>query len=201
VWNARISGSKSSWLIQEEERRAFYVGMTRARMTLAILDSSTTGASLVDALEGPWILKRRVASSRVKAGPPAVDYLLFGLEDIYLGYAGQFVRDHPVHAALACLEPGDRLTLDKDGSGIGLFDLNGTKLTRLSRKAAADWESRPGKVREVRMVAMIRWRAAQDEDAARRQRYCVDAWEVPVIEVVSEAQPGSPDPMHSTGRF
>ena len=120
------------------------------------------------------------------AEPAEVDYTLLGLEDVNLGYAGLFEQDHPLHAALSRLEPGDRLTLRREEAGVALFDFKGRKLIRLSRKAEAEWQERLPAVREVRVVAVIRRSAEQDEDSERRSRYRVAEWEVPLVEVVWE---------------
>ena len=173
--------------IQEEERRAFYVGMTRARKTLTVFDALEVRPSLAGDLDGPAIARCRFEPADASPELASVDYTLLGLEDIYLGYAGRFAAGHRLHAALARLEPGDRLTLRATEPGVGLFDEQGMKLSALSRKAETDWEPRLASVREVRVVAMVRRRADQDEDAERRQGYRVEAWEVPLIEVVSNS--------------
>ena len=173
--------------MQEEERRAFYVGLTRARKTLTVVDALEVRPSLAGELEGPAIVRCRFEPADASPELASVDYTLLGLEDIYLGYAGRFAAGHRLHAALARLEPGDRLTLRATDPGVGLFDEGGVKLSTLSRKAEADWEPRLASVREVRVVAMVRRRADQDEDAERRQGYRVEAWEVPLIEVVSNS--------------
>jgi hypothetical protein len=173
--------------IQEEERRAFYVGMTRARKTLTVFDALEGGPSLAGELDGPAIARCRCEPSDAALEPDRVEFTLLGLEDIYLGYAGRFASHHRLHAALARLEPGDRLTLRATEPGVGLFDEQGVKLSTLSRKAEPDWDQRLSTVWEVRVVAMIQRRADQDEDAERRRGYRVEAWEVPLVEVVSNS--------------
>ena len=113
------------------------------------------------------------------------------LEDIYLSYAGGFEAGHPLHGALASLEPGDRLQLAADARGLGLFHSNGLAVARLSRQAELVWRGRLETVRDVRVVALLVRRADPEDDAARREQRRVAEWEVPLVEV-THAQPGEP---------
>lgn len=92
-----------------------------------------------------------------------------------------------MHEALGRLSPGDTLEMRSlEGNGIGLFEKAGVCVARLSRKGDADWCHRVGSVREVRILAMVSRTAAQDADQARREHYQVEAWEIPVVEIVCE---------------
>jgi ATP-dependent DNA helicase RecQ len=183
-WPANLDGAG-----QEEERRAFYVGMTRARHTLAVIEPLDVEASLVLGLEHRAIVRRRVESAGVGSAHFLADYALLGLEDVNLGYPGLFEATHEIHSALARLEPGDRLMLRECDGGIYLHALEGTRIGRLSRNAEAHWHDRLGTVREARVVAMIRRHVDQDDDADRRQRCRVSEWEVPLVELVTEEMP------------
>jgi hypothetical protein len=68
--------------------------------------------------------------------------------------------------------------------GLGLCDSSGTCIARLSRKAEAAWADGAATIREIRVLALVRRRADQDEETERRERYEVPEWEVPVVEVV-----------------
>jgi ATP-dependent DNA helicase RecQ len=207
--------------IQEEERRVLYVGMTRARRTLMVMDALEDRASLVRELAGPWVLRRPFDGAGTVAEPSVADYNLLGLEEINLGYPGLFEAGHHLHGALARLQPGDRLTFesaepsrtraarpstdrsstsrhergepDEQGHASALYlrDGDGKRVGRLSRRAEEEWQARLPEVREVRVVAMIHRSADQDADEERRLRYRVDEWEVPLVEVVSDS--GTPD--------
>jgi ATP-dependent DNA helicase RecQ len=193
---------------QEEERRALYVGMTRARLTLSVVDTRTDGHSLVRDLAGPWTQRRRWDGA-ADSTSRMTDYSMLGLEDIHLGYPGLFPTGQPVHAALNRLQPGDLLTFSAVQEGrhrvasqsqpgseadelhespamtLYLQDRDGTRVARLARGTETEWLGRLATVREVRVVAMIHREAAQDPDAERRGRYRTGEWEVPLVEVVS----------------
>ncbi len=172
---------------QEEERRTFYVGLTRARKTLAAFDRKDIRPSLPEHLDG-----RRTTRYQFIAKPDAVKsawlkYEVLSLEDIHLGYPGQFGPTHRIHRALAALHPQDVLQMKSlPGNGMGLFDAADTCVARLSSTALRVWSGRIPSVREVRILALVRRSAEQDPEESRRKRYLVPEWEVPVVEVVTE---------------
>ena len=171
---------------QEEERRAFYVGLTRARKTLAVFDGMDVRPSFPQFMSTRGLARYR---SDVEPGASSVtwlDYKVLSLEDIHLGYPGQFGPDHRIHQALAALNPGDKLTMRLlQGTGIGLFNESDTCVARLSRSAQADWAQKLASIKAVRVLAMIRRSAEQDTEESRRERYAVQQWEVPLVEIVS----------------
>jgi ATP-dependent DNA helicase RecQ len=173
--------------LQEEERRAFYVGLTRARKTLAVLDRKDARPSCPQEI-GDHGSIRYPFTAEANPGPANwLNYQVLALEDIHLGYAGHFAQGHPVHAALAALKPQARLSLQPvHGNGIGLYNESQTCVARLSRAAQAEWASKITSVREVRVLAMIQRSSNQDPDENRREQYRVENWEVPLVEVVYE---------------
>ncbi|MCP5528041.1 MAG: RecQ family ATP-dependent DNA helicase [Verrucomicrobiales bacterium] len=171
---------------QEETRRAFYVGMTRARRSLTVFEQADVHASLPAALDGPGVMRRAFASDPDVPRSRATGYVILGLEDVHLGYPACFRAGHLVHAALAALTPGDRLSLrSRPGGGWLLCDQRGGAVARLSRKAEQSWGKRADSIVEIRVLALIHRRADQDQDPDRRQRCLVEEWEVPLVEVVT----------------
>jgi ATP-dependent DNA helicase RecQ len=167
----------------EEGRRAFYVGMTRARKTLMVFNRNDVRPSLCDSLVGPAVLRREFPEES-KASNGLVTYAMLSLEDLHLGYPAQFDSDHPVHQALARLNPGDWLEPQalRDG-GVGLHDGSGICVARLSRKGAATWLPKLPNIRELRIVAMLN-RTAEQAEKEYQDRCRVREWELPVVEVV-----------------
>ena len=181
---------------QEEDRRAFYVGLTRARKTLAVFDRHDFHPSLPGTLSGPTILQRDGPRPSPELEIPRVGYTSLGLDDLHLGYPGRFAAEHPIHAALAQLQPGDRLTLsraDELSLNLNPLDPRGTVVARLSQKAAATWLPRLESIREIRVLALARRTPEQYPDEAHRSRYQAARWEIPLVEVVfSETAATSP---------
>jgi ATP-dependent DNA helicase RecQ len=172
---------------QEEERRAFYVGMTRARKTLAVFDRLDVAPSLPGTLaEGPSLLRRWANQPPVNGPMEPLDYKVLGLGDIYLGYPGLFAATHPIHLALGALRPGDRLSLRRPkGTELEMCDQQGTCVARLSHGAAERWAPQVRTVLDVRVLAMVHRSAEQDTEPDRRDRYQISDWEVPIVELVA----------------
>ncbi|MBI5896211.1 MAG: hypothetical protein HZB24_09495, partial [Desulfobacterales bacterium] len=95
-----------------------------------------------------------------------------------------FPPAHPVHAHLARLATGHRLLLTAAGTGVEVRDLENFPIARLSKEAAAQWAPKLEDILEARVVAMLRWQA-DDAGPEFRNLARTDAWEVPVIEIVS----------------
>jgi hypothetical protein len=76
-----------------------------------------------------------------------------------------------------------------EANNLGLVEETGVCVARLSRKGFKDWHGRLDAVRAVRVMAMACRTAAQDTEEARRERYLVPEWEIPVVEVVCEEAP------------
>ena len=182
----------------EELRRVFYVGMTRARKTLALFERADVPRSLTATLTGRSVVRtlagaREDGGSRGRSphpGPARRHYAPLGLDSVYLGYAGQFPAEHPVHRALARMQPGDRVVPKPDSGGIALCDRRDVAVARFSRKAVAEWRDRieGGQVREVRVLGLVRRSAEQEGDhpEGREQAVQVAEWEVPLLEIVAE---------------
>jgi len=183
AWSARQSPVKL-----EENRRAFYVGVTRARQSLSILDRLDVRPSLPEMVDGTATVIRQFPHDPVAPSKKSLNYEILSLEDIHLGYPGRFNGDAPIHAALSRLSPGDELVLRfSDGNGLGFFNKEGVCVSRLSRKGEAEWRHRVRVVKTVRVLAMAVRTAAQDTDIGRREQYQVKEWEVPVLEVVCKS--------------
>jgi ATP-dependent DNA helicase RecQ len=177
---------------QEEERRALYVSLTRARKTLAIFDRMDVRPSLLETLPDRGVIRSRFTAPTGGQGDIQLNYEVLSLEDVHLGYPGRFAQHHRVHTALASLQPGDKLTMRPfEGNGIGLFDQSGQCVARLSRKAEMEWAGRIQSVREIRVLAMVCRKAKQDTEDNRRDSYQVPEWQIPLAEVVFE----SPSPV------
>jgi ATP-dependent DNA helicase RecQ len=169
----------------EENRRAFYVGMTRARNSLAVFDRLDVRPSLPSTLNGPAITLRELKQKSTIDSVELLNYETLGLEEINLGFPGRFPEGSEIHLALKRLSPGDRLAMRSlEGSGIGLFDRADVCIARLSRKAEGIWVSRLQSVREIRVLAVVARSADQDAEQTRRDQYRIEEWEIPVVEVV-----------------
>jgi ATP-dependent DNA helicase RecQ len=167
----------------EEERRTLYVGVTRAKETLALMKLAERPNPFLKGLKGECFLSRK---GSVDAGGPGESafrqYEVLGLSDVYLDYAGGFPQDHPIHAHLAQIQAGDKVTLAAADSAIEIRDREGFCVGRLSQSASNRWKDRLDGISHVRVVAMIQ-RDRLDPQEDFRDRIKAEKWEVPVLEI------------------
>ncbi|MCU0726581.1 MAG: ATP-dependent helicase, partial [Planctomycetes bacterium] len=167
----------------EAERRTFYVGMTRAKATLAMFARGDDPNPHLDDLKAPGFL-RRAAPDRpaVAEGVLGRRYETLGMKDVFLDFAGQHDPRHPIHERLARLSWGSPLRLGESGEALDLVAGDGTVVGRLSKAAREAWRPRLGSVLSVSVVAVIR-RYRKDSGEEYRDRIRCDRSEVPLVEV------------------
>ncbi len=168
----------------EEERRVFYVGMTRARHTLAVFRRMDTRNPFTDDLSGACFAPRRESAGGPTGDLRNCDYVLFGLDDVFLDFAGRCAGDDGIHTALMALQPGDCLRIRANGQRPVLVAPTGTVVAQLSAGAADRWRSRLAMIEQVRVVGLIARRRSDCVDAEYAARLRAERWEVPVCELV-----------------
>ena len=186
-------------------RRLYYVAMTRARQTLALLRfgdprhrerQSFVGEPARPAYAGrahplphafpdnSSVLHR--SSEVAPPGDPKLfrQYRRPGLDEINLGFAGRRHARHAVHRSIAALSPGDVLEVRVDEqSRWNLFDESGTAVGRLSRSFKPPVGTRCA---SATVLAVIAWSREASEPKFQDGLQC-DTWEVVVPELVFEA--------------
>jgi len=175
--------SKAKPAEMEEERRVLYVGMTRARHTLTIFNRMDRRNQLAGDLVGPCFVARRESTALTSAKIQSCDYTLLGLDDIFLDYAGQQESKHPIHAALAALQPGSRLKIRQYGTRPTLVAPGGVNVAQLSAKASETWSDKISRISEVRVICMIVRQKSDCKEMEYQSRLRVDQWEIPVCEI------------------
>ncbi|WP_295384581.1 RecQ family ATP-dependent DNA helicase [uncultured Thiodictyon sp.] len=168
---------------QQGARRLYYVGMTRARETLALGRLPGGNNPSPAWFDGDWLLRTR---SAIEAPPAAIvqrRYTLLGPTDIDLGYAGRQPPKDPIHARQNALRTGDTLYLRPHGDTLLLCDAQGGAVGRLSRRAADAWRPRLAAVETLRVVAWLR-RRREDGEGDYRDRCRSETWEYPLVELV-----------------
>ena len=188
----------------EDERRTFYVGMTRARETLTLMEFAGGGHPHVPLLEGNWLLRDEPIIEPPPAGIVQRRYSQLTPADLDLGYAGRQLPDATIHRHLAALRPGDHLawrlmglpasrrpigsedadghTAQGDAGQLLLTTPEGEPVARLSKRAASHWLPILERIEAVRVLALLRRDRTQSEPEYAASLRC-DAWEVPLVEI------------------
>jgi ATP-dependent DNA helicase RecQ len=164
----------------DDERRLFYVAMTRARKSLTLCEAIGGQHPFVRDLDG------LVLRSRPTALPtePSIAHRIWCAdpEKIVLSWPGRFAPTAPIHRALAALDVGSPLALRprSDGrAGWELTDASGVAVGRMSSK----FQPPEGEIVAVRVAAMLVRHARDDEQGLQCQ-----SWELvlPEIEYVPQ---------------
>jgi ATP-dependent DNA helicase RecQ len=167
----------------EEERRVYYVAMTRAQETLCLFDRLDSPNPHTALLDGDCLLRRE---SPVIALPDETimrrRYEILGMKELYLDYAGRREPNDPIHQHLAVLKPGDQLQAQDTGRSIGLYTTQGACIAMLSESAVTQWRDRLDSIEGVTVLAMVR-RTVEDSGEKYRQLCHCDRWELPWAEV------------------
>ncbi|MBJ9976330.1 RecQ family ATP-dependent DNA helicase [Pseudomonas sp. S75] len=168
-------GWKSKGTELDDERRLYYVGMTRAEQTLTLCEFSADNA-----FSGS--LPVEIACESFNGPPlPELDkrYLQLSLKDIDLGYAGRQDATRDIHSALARLRRGDPLSMHKEQNSARylMLDSTGTVVGRTANAFKPEFDM------QVCEVADILVRYAEDSDEAFRGYCKCDQWAVVVPRV------------------
>lgn len=165
-----------------DERRAYYVGMTRARHTLTLL-RLPDGPAWLDDLQGPAIQRVSAPALGAADAPPASRrYSLLGPADVDLGFPGRSAQHEAVARTIDRLVTGSEIGLQADQHGIAMVAAGGRSIGRLSAAAAQEWGPRLPSVRRVTIAAVI-LRRRDDEQESFRRRLRRTSWHVVLPEI------------------
>lgn len=151
----------------DEERRLFYVAMTRARLSLTLCLQDDSGHAFAANMQ-ELALWTRPRTAPVLGPITATRVLAVSPEQVYLSWPGIFSPKHSVHRALDALQIGDPLTLrrwhgrDRSGnsaSGWELLDALGRAVGRMARSFQL-----PGRQIVAVRVAAVQVRHAKPQD-------------------------------------
>jgi ATP-dependent DNA helicase RecQ len=171
----------------EEERRLYYVAMTRARKTLCLLAGDRLPHPHAEALRGDFLAHEEWAepqADRDGSGPVAAySYELLSLDEYDLGFAGARDSQHPIHRTLARLQPGQRLAVRFFRDRGYLVDDANRRVAKLSQRGVQRWRERQAEIIEARVVALLQ-RRREDEHPEFARRCRCERWELPWAELV-----------------
>ena len=103
-----------------DERRLYYVGMTRARETLTLCQGVRRGNPFSPALDGAGVTRCPLPAPLPDLTGLARKYRTLGFADVDLGFAGRKPADDPLHSHLDRIAVGQPLELVRVAHGWGL---------------------------------------------------------------------------------
>jgi ATP-dependent DNA helicase RecQ len=178
-------GPPASKADQEEERRIYYVGMTRARKTLALCELEDSYNPHTKVLDAKGLV-------RLKAGPLSeppeqsvrLNYALLDLSSVWISYPVAAKNAQYARQEIAALKPGARVGFEEAGARIYITNKKGHKIGALSNAASKEWADRLQSIKEVRVHSIVNWRKDLLDEKYVKEGYPED-WEVPLLEVIS----------------
>jgi ATP-dependent DNA helicase RecQ len=143
----------------EAPRRLFYVAMTRARRSLAVV---TSGEHAFVHADSESELLRLVEAPRPSDLPEPDQYQLPDMSSVDLSYAGRLAETSQTLAAIAKAEIDDQVTLERREGKWMLQDMQGRVLGRM----AGNWAPPQGThLVSGKVGAIVRWRKTDNEEA------------------------------------
>ena len=197
-----LDGNWNSVGAKEDEdapRRLYYVAMTRARETLALLRVDDANPSdphdpplsaiaqnraetlISPVVGGQCVLGRTAPKSDISDSRLANRTVTCSMADVVLDYAGWRPPQHRVHRAIAELEPGDPLSLVREDDRWSVLDRQRRKVGQMARR----WTLAQGMAILSAHVHGIFMRSTKDpKDEGFASRLQSDTWEVVVPRIV-----------------
>ena len=169
----------------EEERRLYFVGMTRAKKTLTLVDRRDDPLPYRREIMGPSLSRRRVSADKSLSDELAdIRYTVLGMRDLFIDFAGEKPARHRIHRSLARLQTDSLVTIVRNSAGqIFVCDREDVQVARLSKSAADGWEQpHLQRISEVRVLGMAS-RGPDDSKPEYRDRIVSPGWELPILEV------------------
>ncbi|HBH35520.1 MAG TPA: RecQ family ATP-dependent DNA helicase, partial [Gammaproteobacteria bacterium] len=171
-----------SVLQQEEERRLYYVGMTRARRTLTLCQLDHATNPHTDVLAGSGIVRSKAGMLNEPSDQDLrLHYAMLDLSCIWISYPATAPNARFVQQEIARLTQGSCLHLERGGNNNRVFitDKGGHKIGALSNAASLEWKDRLRLIKEVRVHAIMNWRR-DFLDHTPGDEYPKE-WEVPLL--------------------
>lgn len=117
----------------DENRRLYYVAMTRARQTLTLAVVGTYHPFLSELKSSPSVSLRPPALPVSFPAELRRRYVSVPLSEIDIGYSGRFRPDHQVHRVISSMEAGAPIALRQIGSHWELIDERGHTVGRMAK--------------------------------------------------------------------
>ncbi|MEA3469026.1 MAG: RecQ family ATP-dependent DNA helicase [Thermodesulfobacteriota bacterium] len=173
---------KKSGSEMEEDRRLYYVAMSRARETLQLFAINNSQNPHIQVLGGAFLLSRKMTPFR-KVVQMLMHYEFLGMKELFIDFAGVKKEGHPTCRAIKELQTGELLTASQGRGYLYLHNNAGVPVARFSKKAQTIWQNRLHTIKEIKVIALVRRHREDINDKEFQTRCQSDTWEVPIVEL------------------
>lgn len=181
-WNQSENGDDA-----DEQRRLYYVAMTRAKKTLALVRFEESNQWQNALSNSSSVIFREQIMSSDEPAKINKRFIRLTLGEVYLDFAGSRNALHSLHRSISALSHGDPLRTRVVKERWELLDSSGTVVGKLAKK----FEPPDGMRCVSATVFAVVTRSRDDSKLPYRDGIKCDRWEVVVPELVfeSEGQP------------
>jgi ATP-dependent DNA helicase RecQ len=168
----------------EEERRLYYVGMTRAMQHLTLFEVQNSSNPHTAVLSRhPFVCCKQAPHAQLTGFSKDLTISILGLEDLYISFPQRFTKDHSIHEHLAALKTGDRIFLKRDGTYIRLFTPDRQCIGSLSRKGMAKWKNGLSGIIRAQVLGVVIRNADENEFPSKNENN-IAQWYLPIVEIL-----------------
>ena len=164
---------------RDAERRLYYVAMTRARRSLAML-SMERRHPFIDGLDGPAVAHRALDGNGIDLADCRKIYRTLNPSEVVLDFVGQLANGHRTLQSLDRIASGDPVGLRQNGDRWQIVDRHGVTIGRLARK----FEPPAGATFLEGRVYAITTRFRSDSAESFQSQLRQDRWSVILPELV-----------------
>ncbi|HHQ4726836.1 TPA: UvrD-helicase domain-containing protein, partial [Aeromonas veronii] len=162
----------------EEERRLFYVGMTRAIERLVLMARHDQRNPHIPLIASHCYVQRPNATRPDRQRR----FAMMGMSQLVLGYAGHSDEGQTIHNKLRALKVGDAVRIAPDKQDRLHVYHRSHKIARLSLQGEETWKFDVNTIREARVIALVERRKEQEKDEYQPKMRS-ERWEIPIIEL------------------
>ncbi|MBU3949602.1 MAG: RecQ family ATP-dependent DNA helicase [Proteobacteria bacterium] len=167
----------------EEERRLYYVAMTRAKDTLTLFKCADTKNPHAPMIWADCLVERKITVSADECELYQFCHTaILGMKHLFLDFAGKFPEKAKIHDSLKKLCCGEKLHLKEASGNLRLFSFDGVAVAQLSKDAAKDWRDKVHTIEKITVLGLVTRKAADVQPEYKANVRC-SQWEIPIVEI------------------
>lgn len=183
-WQTRAAARREL----EEERKVFYVAMTRARRSLALFRLNGARNRFIDELVGPETVERNIVTERSSADKIGIKRSILGLEELWIDFAATRYDGSASLIAIDRLDTGDPLSMHSYSIGEGqqrleLRNQESMVVARLSIKGVSKWKSKVSRIIKIRVVGIHIRKSSDGNQNHTGRPHLREEWGIPICEI------------------